>query len=174
MYDIGANVGFYTLLAAKLAGPAGHVYAFEPAPRNFDFLRRHVTMNAISNVTLMQAAICSEAGQAMFDLGKSFETGRLSRNGEVMVRVETIDQLVFEHSMPPPHVIKIDVEGHEAEVLGGARETLKRYRPIVFVATHRADVHQQCCAAFDDHRYIVSSVDERSVAVSDELIAHPA
>ncbi|MGH9419338.1 MAG: FkbM family methyltransferase, partial [Thermoanaerobaculia bacterium] len=60
--DVGANVGFFTLLASKLVGSSGHVYAFEPFPRNLYFLERHIHMNGLSNVTVQSIAITSQSG----------------------------------------------------------------------------------------------------------------
>src|SRR5581483_1847479 len=62
VYDVGAHVGYYTLLASKLVGARGHVYAFEPLPANLEFLERHLKLNQITNVTVVPAAVSDATG----------------------------------------------------------------------------------------------------------------
>lgn len=66
VYDLGANAGFYTLLASKLVGRSGHVVAFEPLPENLAALRRHLELNGVDNVTVMDAAVWSSGGTVRF------------------------------------------------------------------------------------------------------------
>ena len=65
-FDVGANVGFFTLLASKLAGAGGHVYAFEPLPRNLYYLERHVRLNERTNIAVEALAITATSGEAQF------------------------------------------------------------------------------------------------------------
>jgi protein-L-isoaspartate O-methyltransferase len=67
VYDIGANVGFYSLLASVIVGETGHVYSFEPFPENLRELRKHLEMNRIRNCTVIDAAVSSADGEAIFD-----------------------------------------------------------------------------------------------------------
>src|ERR1039457_4559604 len=76
VYDVGANVGFYSLLASVIVGDAGHVYSFEPFPENVRQLRKHLEMNHIKNCTVIDAAVSSADGDAIFDPSEDRCTGR--------------------------------------------------------------------------------------------------
>jgi FkbM family methyltransferase len=141
--DVGANVGYYTLLASVLVGGGGRVHAFEPEPRNAGFLRRHVQINGRGNVHVVQAAVSDVAGTARFDFGSGTGTGRLAQSGALEVRTVRLDDYCAEHGLAPA-AIKIDVEGAEMSVLQGARETLRRHLPVLFLSTHGAAVHRAC------------------------------
>ena len=138
--DVGANVGYYTLLASVLVGDGGVVHAFEPEPRNAEFLRHHLRVNGVRNVTVQQAAVSDRAGTARFEFGSGSGTGHLGESGTLEVRTLRLDDYCAEHGLVPT-AIKIDVEGAEMSVLFGARDTLARHRPTIFLSTHGAEVH---------------------------------
>jgi FkbM family methyltransferase len=150
--DVGANVGYYTLLASVLVGDGGAVHAFEPEPRNAEFLRRHLRINRRRNVTVQQAAVSDRAGTARFAFGSGTGTGHLGETGELEVRTLRLDDYCAEHALAPA-ALKIDVEGAEMSVLQGARETLARHRPAIFLSTHGAEVHAACLAFLRDLGY---------------------
>lgn len=136
VYDIGAHAGFFSLLAGRAAGPTGLVLAFEPLPANVQRLADNLAANAAKNVKFMPIAIADEDGEAPFDEHASSLEGALGgAAGGLTVNVRSIDSLARE-DVPPPDVIKIDVEGAEGRVLRGARETLQNHRPIVLVEVH--------------------------------------
>lgn len=145
-YDVGANVGFYTLLASKAVGKQGQVYAFEPFPRNIPYIQQHVTLNKLQNVTVYEMAIADHDGLTHFQQGdnNSHTTGKVSDNGTLAVKVAALDSLVFKEGLRPPNIIKIDVEGGEYDVLRGAERLLTEKSPIIFLATHGSQIHQQC------------------------------
>jgi FkbM family methyltransferase len=130
VYDIGANVGVHTLLAARLAGEAGRVIAFEPLPRNLAYLREHTRLNRLANVEVVAAAVTDDVGKQSFDEGGSPSMGRLG-SGALTVDVVSLDSFGGD-----PDVIKIDVEGAEVEVLRGAQDLLRRATPSVILALH--------------------------------------
>lgn len=171
VFDIGANVGFYTLLASLLVGPQGRVLAFEPAPRNIDFLRKHVRLNRIDNVEVMEVAVSDAFGVAAFDLGPDNSQGRIAQGGELTVRTVCLDGLVAAGEIPVPDYIKIDVEGAEMSVLTGAQNMLKDCHPTIFLATHSPALHQQCLAFLRSLEYTVGAVDGHPVEKTDELFA---
>jgi FkbM family methyltransferase len=144
--DIGANAGFYTLLAAVRSAPMGEVVAFEPLPRNVDYLNRHIRLNRLSNVRVVQAAVADFVGQARFAEHAHPEEGSLCDSGQLVVRVVSLDALYGAGEIVKPNIVKIDVEGAELAVLQGARLLLAEARPTIFLATHGAGVHQDCSA----------------------------
>jgi FkbM family methyltransferase len=170
VFDIGANAGYYTLLAARLAGPRGKVIACEPDPRIAAFLRAHVAANRLTNVAAVQSAVGAECGTAHFSRGRGTGTGRMSDSGELTVRVRTLDELADEYAAFPTH-LKIDVEGAELDVLRGGREVLSRARPTIFLSTHGPQVHEACCRILQEHGYFLSAIGGGNFATAPELLA---
>jgi FkbM family methyltransferase len=174
VYDVGANVGFYTLLAAHLVGDGGQVAAFEPVPRNLAFLRQHVALNGLRAVRVHDVALSDAEGTARFDLGEESSMGHLSDRGTLEVRTTTLDAVVARGELRPPDVLKIDVEGAEARVLRGAARTLATARPTILLATHGPAVHAECLALLRAAGYEVASLDAHPVESTSEVLARPA
>lgn len=127
-YDVGANIGVFSVIAESIGARA---YAFEPEENNLLHLRRNVS-NAID------MAIGAKDGTATFDRRGGAFSGRISSEPvgkHRTVAVRAIDSLVAE-GWPVPHLIKIDVEGAEGEVLEGAIETLRNHQPVVICELH--------------------------------------
>ena len=129
-YDCGANAGFFSLLFAYLTGPSGKVIAFEPYPENVGYIKRHVSINRLTNIEVCPTALGSRDGPATFSGSGSM--GRLSDDGELSVKCSRLDSLGF----PPPDVIKIDVEGAEGELIDGAENLLAKYHPALLISMH--------------------------------------
>lgn len=172
-FDIGANVGFYTLLASKLVGAGGQVVAFEPNPANLYYLERHVAYNNCRNVIIKPCALSNQSGNLGFDTSQSRSMGHLT-NGEgcIKVKVVILDQMLASKEILKPDVIKIDVEGEEYKVLLGSLDTLRTYHPTIFLATHSPQLHQQCLLLLDDLGYKIQSVESSiDYRQTDELVA---
>lgn len=150
--DLGAHIVYYTLLASRLVGRGGRVFAFEPRPRNVSYLRQHVRLNRRRNVEVVQAAAFDSTGEARFDLGRGSGTGRVAEHGSVGVRTIRIDDFVADRGIAPT-VLKVDVEGGERPVLEGARETLLRDRPVLFLSTHGPAASESCRRLLDTLGY---------------------
>lgn len=131
VYDIGANVGFYTLLSSLLVGPNGNVIAFEPVPRNLIYLRKPVEMNSCFNVMILPYAVSDNAGKAFFDCANNPSMGHLCTKGDITVRTVLIDKLIESEKLFPPDVMKIDVEGAELSVLRGSHHVIKGKMPHI-------------------------------------------
>lgn len=145
VWDVGANVGYYTMRFADVVGRQGRVVAFEPSPSNFARLQANV--GGRSSITLVPMGLSSEAGPAWMrqgedDLGATSsiagpqdrESGRVEQ-----VQLERGDRLIQSGAFPAPNVIKVDVEGHEAEVIGGLSATLRHPAlRAIFVEMHFA------------------------------------
>lgn len=143
--DVGANVGFYALLAGVLAGQEGRVLAFEPVAENVAILRRHLSLNDLeTRVEVVEAAVADKSGIRHFSAGEYRATGKLDRAGQIEVRVVSLDEMMAEGRLPRVDVIKIDVEGAELEVLEGAKEVLTRYRPRLVVELHNPEMDRKC------------------------------
>jgi FkbM family methyltransferase len=171
VFDLGANVGFYTLLGSELVGPSGLVYAFEPLPRNLLYLRRHVALNGLTNVRVIEAAVSDVRGRHRFQCHQSAAMGHLASDGAIEVSTVTLDNFVFENHISMPNSIKIDVEGAEFSVLQGAREVLAQKRPALLLATHSQTLRTQCLELLTAHGYRVRPIGVNNVNRADEFLA---
>jgi FkbM family methyltransferase len=154
MFDVGAYVGQFSLVAAQLG--YSRVYAFEPTPSVFRQLQRNVTLNGCNNVTCVSTALSDHIGTMRFYTypGSADQNSlwplhpTMARSFEVPVT--TIDAVVSEQALERIDVIKIDVEGNELAVLLGAGATLKELRPTLIIEISR---HQQAYgySGFDIH-----------------------
>jgi FkbM family methyltransferase len=152
-YDVGANVGFYSLLASEVVGPRGLVFAFEPLPRNVAYLKKHLELNRVANVDVLELALGEQTGIASFTSEPSGFMGRLSDFGGLPVAVASLDSLLAKRRLVPPHSIKIDIEGSELLALRGAISCIQRHRPLIFLATHGRDLHAACCRLLKSWEY---------------------
>jgi FkbM family methyltransferase len=171
VYDIGANVGYYTLLAALATGPAGRVIAFEPLPENLSFLRRHFALNNLPQAQVIDAAVSDHMGETFFQVAPSRSMGQLSAQGELPVQLVSLDELVAAGRIPPPDCLKIDVEGAELGVLAGAARILEQAKPDIYLATHSRDLHQACCQVLTSAGYRLEPIAGQSIEESDEIYA---
>ena len=171
VYDIGANVGYFSLLASVLTGKDGQVYAFEPLPRNIHFLRRHIEINHLENVEVIEGAVSDQTGQAFFDLGASTSMGHLAQAGEIQVEMVSLDEMLDKGDLRPPDYIKLDVEGAEYQALSGARKMLERYHPVLFIDTHDREAHQNTIELLTELGYRFQCIDGRSLPETKEVLA---
>lgn len=136
-YDVGAHMGYFALVLAKLVGPGGRVFAFEPDPRNLEALRSNLVTNAIANVSVTPAAIADEAAEVSFatfpfsSVSHIADSRTPSDARRITVTTITLDSFVYDKGNPAPGFIKIDVEGAEARVLHGATRVLREAAPVV-------------------------------------------
>lgn len=138
--DAGANIGALTVPMARRVGPSGRVFAFEPQRLVFQVLTANVALNSLSNVETVHAA-CGERGGWIdvpaFD-GRDHSVGSLSLAGQPSgepVRLVAID----DYALGAVRLIKADVEGMEIDVLRGARRTIARCRPILYLENEQSE-----------------------------------
>jgi FkbM family methyltransferase len=167
VWDIGANVGLFTLPAALGVGPQGQVVAFEPFPANLDFLDRHVALNRLSNVTVVRAAVGAETGWLTMSEGSSRSEFHADPDGTWQLPAVRLDGWRSASGTEAPAVVKIDVEGAEADVLAGGAETFATFHPTVFLALHSEAAREACGGLLSNWGYRIASLDheppERSV-----------
>lgn len=141
--DVGANVGFFALAGARLVGPEGVVYAFEPVPENVAAIRESAALNGFANVEVIESAAGRAAGRDRLLLVEDLSWSHFERLGQhpraldtVEVDVVAIDDLVASGRIRSPDVVKIDVEGAEIDVLEGMRQTIEEHRPAIVCELH--------------------------------------
>ncbi len=133
--DIGANIGYYTLICAGLAGPSGRVYSFEPAPENFALLEKNVKNNGYQNVILEQKAVSDRPGSMeLFLSGENMgdhqiykTSGRPARKS-IKIKAITIDDYMKEKGKAD--FIKMDIQGAETAAVAGMRKFLNENRGV--------------------------------------------
>jgi len=142
-YDIGAHIGYVTLVFSRIAGTSGHVYSFEPDPRNVDMLHKNIANNRISNVSIVQMVVADVSRAvdfATFDYSfvNHIANGHTPGDATVLtLRSTTLDEYVYTQGNPAPDIIKIDVEGAELLVFRGAHRLLREARPVVIAEIRR-------------------------------------
>ena len=174
-YDIGANVGFFTLLGARCVGSSGRVVAVEPLRRNIDLIEKHIAINNISNVSVIEKALSDFVGKACFSVD-GHSTSKLSGKGQIAVEVTTLDELV-EQLGSPPDILKVDIEGAEIHLLKGAANVLEKFQPVVFMAVHSNTIFYDLLDTVIRLKYEVKNldgIDVRTSGFSDEVILFPA
>jgi FkbM family methyltransferase len=140
-FDVGANLGFFTLLAARLVGPSGRVVAFEPHPDNLVALRANVELNDLANVVIVPKAVSDTSGERVFEMSEA-ATASVTNEVDVGARntigvaATSIDDFASGPSPVVPDMIKIDVEGHEIEALRGMSRTVESHRPVIVCELH--------------------------------------
>jgi FkbM family methyltransferase len=142
IFDVGAHVGFYALVAGH-ANAAAKVFAFEPVPATFERLARNMSLNRLSNVTCMQCAVGNRDGLVPFykgeqkipcSAGTSFEFYKpwASMMSTIQVTSVTVDRFLEEKGLTGIDLVKVDTESTEPEVLHGMANSIKRDRPTIF------------------------------------------
>jgi len=167
VFDLGANAGYLTMVFAACGS---HVYAFEPMKRNIERWSRHISVNCVRNASLLPFAVCDSDRTVFFAEGHSVFSNRYAqtpKNGDgKRVEGRSIDSLVADGTVPPPQVIKIDVEGAEFDVICGARATISKYRPLIFLATHdchKPGIRDACLAQLEEIGYSCTQTSEEKI-----------
>lgn len=152
-WDVGAHVGFFSVLAARLVGDAGSVHCFEPMARNRERLLCAIELNEFENVLVHDCALAAESGEGTLQpRGSSSMWTLMKGNGETLgvpVRCYTIQELADELKLPD--LIKIDVEGAELDVLRGGHRLLTQRRCAVIVEVSDKAFLNEARALLPDH-----------------------
>ncbi len=151
VYDVGANIGYVSLLLARAAGEAGRVFAFEALPANVDQLRRNVELNGMqSRVQVIAAAVTCAPGPLRFlvhasgGMGKAVgSAGRQDAyQAEITVDGLSLDDFVYRQGNPAPQVVKMDIEGGEVLALPGMRRLLEEAQLLMLMELHGPESSQ--------------------------------
>lgn len=145
VYDVGANVGYISLMAARLAEEGGHVYSFEALPANVERLKANIDLNDLAGrANAIHAAVTDRTGEAVFLAHESGAMGKAKGSagrqeyyaGELRVPAIALDDFVYPQGNPPPQVVKMDIEGGEGMALRGMEKVLANIRPIFMIELH--------------------------------------
>jgi FkbM family methyltransferase len=171
-YDLGANIGFFSLLAARLVGVTGKVFSFEPDPEIASRLLRNIERNGFENVKVVEAGIWSVTGPVNFvasdvsspDRGVGKFVANEGGPKGTMTQCVALDEFV--RYAPPPDVIKCDVEGAEVEVFRGAEKLLASHHPLILCELHSHANETFLREHFSRLGYVLKSVDELHLLVA--------
>ena len=146
--EVGSNIGAQTLHLAKLVGDRGGVLAFEPDRVKFQMLSANLALNGIENTDTQCLAVGAEAGQAR--QSPSNDDGAEPDDADD----DVVDMITLDNMMLPAcHLIKINAEGIEKEVLEGARQTIERFRPAIYTKDNKTENHVALIATLLDLEY---------------------
>ncbi|RLE44550.1 hypothetical protein DRJ19_00030 [Candidatus Woesearchaeota archaeon] len=165
--DVGAHIGYFTLLLAKLVGPSGRVFAFEPCPANFQVLSANVALNGYRWVTLEQKAVTNCDGRIILNAPRQRYPSQVSivQQGGETIEVEATSLDAYWEAMgnPPLHLVKMDIEGAEDAALEGMKWLLHQQRPIVVVEIHASDdgTESKALCLLKDAGYSLRSLDRK-------------
>ena len=153
--ELGANIGAHTVCIAKLVGPQGRVMAFEPQRIVFQTLCANIALNDLQNVDCLHQAVGKKSGTVIMprmDYNKEFNFAGISvgmtSEGEV-VSLTSVDEL----ELKACHFIKMDIEGMEEEAIHGACETIRRFRPFLYLENDRKDKSDSLIRTINDLGY---------------------
>jgi FkbM family methyltransferase len=180
--DVGANIGYFTLLMANLVGPQGKVIAFEPLAENLRILKENIQLNGHANVVVENLALMSRTERIEL---RSATPGaitwvasvKIDQNSAVesqSVEAVTLDEYVQTKGIAKVDFLKIDVEGAEASVLEGATDVLHRDKPVLLIEMHELDRFKDKHPAIlklRDHDYHLRSLGMREW--QEHFIAEP-
>ena len=128
--DIGANIGYYTIIAGKRVGVNGKVFAFEPEENNFSLLNRNITLNKLNNVTVLKVALADQSGEKTLYLDNdnkghhSLSSQKPKTEKKVLVRTDSLDNVLEKLGVHKVDLIKMDIEGAECLAFEGMAKTL--------------------------------------------------
>ena len=178
--DAGANIGAFSVFAANLA-PKVHVYSFEPTPGTFEILKRnavtypHITVfeKALGDVEKIAKLMMSEnapAANTLIDSGRLEESADFAKEFKktVKVNVTTIDGLVDKLKIPRVDFLKMDVEGYEKRILIGAKNTIRRFSPVMSMSAYHHPNDKKELPAFiqsiaPDYKYKIYMENEEDI-----------
>lgn len=161
-YDVGANIGYISLVMAELLDEGGKVFSFEAQPTNLERLRENVAVNQREGqIEVVPKAVAEENGLARFKVHASGGMGKLASaqgreehyEAEIEVEVLGLDAAVNELGLPAPQLIKIDIEGGEGAALRGAERLLAEQRPTLLIELHGQAAVQEVFKVLARHNY---------------------
>ncbi|HNB52348.1 MAG TPA: FkbM family methyltransferase [Anaerolineales bacterium] len=145
VYDVGANIGYVSLLFTFTLGKTGQVFAFEALPANIERLKTNVTLNSLQNqIKVIHSAVVDTPASVPFLVHPSNGMGKVAGSAgrkehyleEILVPGTSLDHFVYDLGNPPPTLVKMDIEGGEVLALPGMKRLLAEFHPLIFLELH--------------------------------------
>ncbi|MDR2781541.1 MAG: FkbM family methyltransferase [Holosporaceae bacterium] len=153
--DVGASMGYISLLASRVVGNSGSVFSLEPSSRDFERLKDNVALNDLGGVIFprrlalsdkngtAQLLVATEERSALNTLGSEISCKGVDNIGKESVETSTLDSFVESEKITRVDLIKLDIEGCEVKALRGAKKTIDKYRPVIILGINR-DALKSC------------------------------
>jgi FkbM family methyltransferase len=144
-YDVGANVGYNTLVLGRALGLNGQVFSFEALPENISRLKQNAALNSdVCRFTVIEKAVSDKPGEITFLVHDSDDMGKLVGSAgreedyqqSITVTATSLDDFIYQQGNPPPSLVKMDIEGGEVLALPGMQRMLAEIQPVVLVELH--------------------------------------
>jgi FkbM family methyltransferase len=167
-YDLGASVGYLSLLMAR---KAKYVYSFEPAPHAVSEFRRHIAANGFQNITIVEKPVSDCERLVEFGLTDNAYGSRIVESeGGSSLKMTTTTLESFVASHPPPDFIKIDVENEEGRVLEGARSILRENQPLICCELHSVEAAEAVQGILHEYGYQITTLEGDPFRISGPII----
>ena len=178
VYDVGANIGYVSLLLARAAQPGGRVYAFEPLPANLSRMQANLALNPSFQVTAVPAAVVDRSGKTHFWVHSSTSMGKAEGSAgrtdttyreSIEIDALALDDFAYGQQHELPDVIKMDIEGGEVLAFKGMERLLNQARPTLLVELHGPESARAAWETLSPSGYRLSRMDDlMSVVASQE------
>ena len=177
--DVGANIGLYTLEAAKAVGATGRVIAIEASPGHISTIGKSVGLNGFQNVDIISSAVGDVEGMTTLTLPEGanhgmFTLGSVAGSVTMRVNVKRIDDILDEQKVLSVDFIKMDIEGSELVALKGATQTLKRFRPTILIELNEAALRSCGTSSFEVKSLLYSMDYKGSIVGTSGLMPIPS
>ena len=145
VYDVGANIGYVTLMLAHQTGANGRVFAFEALPVNVERIHKNIALNKLANVTVISGAVLDKTAHVSFYVHDSVGMGKAAGSAgrreeqykaEITVPGLSLDEFVYQQGNPAPEAVKMDIEGGEVLALPGMKRILAEQHPLMLLELH--------------------------------------
>lgn len=175
VYDVGANIGYISLIAARLVKASGKVFSFEALPANIARLTQNLGLNNFLAYTqVVHAAVIDKPGEATFlthvsgAMGKAIGSAGRDETYAQSIKVNgvNLDHFVFGLNNPPPDLIKIDIEGGEGLALAGMARLLKEIRPVMLIELHGEEAARQVWENLKINHYELHAMEKHTPIIN--------
>lgn len=169
VYDVGANIGYITLMMAHNVGTDGKVFAFEALPANVERIQKNVALNKLQNVSIISSAVIDKSRSVTFyihdSVGMGKAEGSIGRReeqykAEITVPGLSLDEFVYRDGHPVPDAVKMDIEGGEVLALPGMIRILREAHPILFLELHGPESEKAAWDILTDCGYILYAMQD--------------
>lgn len=156
--DIGANIGYYSVLFSKLVGYTGKVFCFEPTEHYSNVLKMNLEANNIQNTDIFKIGLSNKNQELEIQIGNSSATlhpieNQVSTKKE-LIKLTTLDEFIKHHHLQKIDFVKIDIDGHEPLFFEGAQKTLDKYNPIVLLEVNHPNYIEAGFNAWDFYDFL--------------------